>query len=85
MVRRVRANGQVIDTLSFQLSSMYDSIEDGEVRETLIEQLATNDTRVAQDKLVGSQRTIRWFRTAAARYKALGKSAIRGRRNHANW
>jgi len=34
------------------LSSMYDAIEDGEVRATLIQQLATNGTRVAQDKLV---------------------------------
>jgi HEAT repeat protein len=34
------------------LSSMYDAIEDGEVRATLIAQLASNGTRVAQDKLV---------------------------------
>jgi hypothetical protein len=34
------------------LSSMYDAIEDGEVRASLIAQLATNGTRVAQDKLV---------------------------------
>jgi HEAT repeat protein len=34
------------------LSSMYDTIEDGEVRATLIQQLATNGTRIAQDKLV---------------------------------
>jgi HEAT repeat protein len=34
------------------LSSLYDAIEDGEVRATLIAQLATNGTRVAQDKLV---------------------------------
>jgi HEAT repeat protein len=34
------------------LSLMYDAIEDGEVRATLIQQLASNGTRVAQDKLV---------------------------------
>lgn len=34
------------------LSSMYDTIEDGEVRATLIQQLATNGTRIAQDKLI---------------------------------
>jgi HEAT repeat protein len=34
------------------LSLLYDAIDDGEVRATLIQQLATNGTRVAQDKLV---------------------------------
>jgi HEAT repeat protein len=34
------------------LGSMYDAIEDGEVRATLIQQLASNGTRIAQDKLV---------------------------------
>jgi hypothetical protein len=35
-----------------ELSALYDSIEDGEVRATLIQQLAQNGTRVATDKLV---------------------------------
>lgn len=35
-----------------ELSSMYDAIEDSEVRASLIAQLATNGTRVATDKLV---------------------------------
>jgi hypothetical protein len=34
------------------LGSMYDAIEDGEVRATLIQQLASNGTHIAQDKLV---------------------------------
>jgi len=34
------------------LGSLYDAIEDSEVRATLITQLAANGTRVAQDKLV---------------------------------
>ena len=34
------------------LSSLYDAIDDGEVRASLIAQLASNGTRIAQDKLV---------------------------------
>ena len=34
------------------LSSLYDAIDDGEVRATLISQMANNGTRVAQDKLL---------------------------------
>ena len=39
-----------------ELTSLYDGIEDNEVRASLISQLATNGTRVAQDKLVSIAR-----------------------------
>ena len=56
-----------------ELSSMYDSIEDGEVRATLIQQLATNGTRIAQDKLVAIAKTDPLVSNRRRAIQALGK------------
>jgi len=56
-----------------ELSSMYDSIEDGEVRATLIQQLATNGTRVAQDKLVAIAKNDPLVSNRRRAIQALGK------------
>jgi HEAT repeat protein len=56
-----------------ELSSLYDTIEDNEVRATLISQLATNGTRVAQDKLVSIARSDALLSNRRRAIQALGK------------
>ena len=56
-----------------ELSSMYDSIEDGEVRATLIAQLATNGTKVATDKLVAIAKNDPLISNRRRAIQALGK------------
>lgn len=55
------------------LGSLYDGIEDGEVRATLISQLAANGTRVAQDKLVSIARTDPVLSNRRRAIQALGR------------
>ena len=55
------------------LSSLYDTIDDGEVRATLIQQLATNGTRVAQDKLITIARADPLVANRRRAIQALGK------------
>ena len=55
------------------LSSLYDTIDDGEVRATLIQQLATNGTRVAQDKLITIARSDPLVSNRRRAIQALGK------------
>ena len=56
-----------------ELGSMYDTIEDGEVRATLIAQLATNGTKVATDKLVAIARNDPLISNRRRAIQALGK------------
>jgi HEAT repeat protein len=56
-----------------ELGSLYDSIEDGEVRATLIQQLATNGTRVATDKLVAIAKADPLISNRRRAIQALGK------------
>src|SRR5688572_549400 len=55
------------------LSQLYDTIEDGEVRATLIQQLATNGTRIAQDKLITIARADPLVANRRRAIQALGK------------
>src|SRR5688572_30364497 len=55
------------------LSSLYDTIDDGEVRATLIQQLATNGTRIAQDKLITIARADPLISNRRRAIQALGK------------
>ena len=55
------------------LSQLYVSIEDGEVRATLIQQLATNGTRIAQDKLITIARADPLVANRRRAIQALGK------------
>ena len=50
--KRAVALSERLGLSATELSSMYDAIDDGEVRASLIQQLAQNGTRVATDKLV---------------------------------
>ena len=56
-----------------ELTSMYDGIEDNEVRASLISQLATNGTRVAQDKLVSIARSDPLLSNRRRAIQALGR------------
>jgi hypothetical protein len=56
-----------------ELSTLYDTIDDGEVRATLIQQLATNGTRVAQDKLISIARSDQLVSNRRRAIQALGK------------
>lgn len=56
-----------------ELSTLYDTIDDGEVRATLIQQLATNGTRVAQDKLITIARADPLVANRRRAIQALGK------------
>jgi HEAT repeat protein len=56
-----------------ELSALYDSIEDGEVRATLIQQLAQNGTRVATDKLVSIAKSDPLVSNRRRAIQALGK------------
>jgi HEAT repeat protein len=56
-----------------ELSSMYDAIEDGEVRATLIQQLASNGTRVATDKLMAIAKADPVISNRRRAIQALGK------------
>jgi HEAT repeat protein len=56
-----------------ELSSLYDAIEDNEVRASLIAQLATNGTRVAQDKLVSIAKTDPLVSNRRRAIQALGR------------
>ncbi len=55
------------------LGSLYDAIEDGEVRATLIAQLSANGTRVATDKLVSIAKTDPLVSNRRRAIQALGK------------
>lgn len=55
------------------LGSLYDAIEDGEVRATLIAQLSSNGTRVATDKLVSIARNDPLVSNRRRAIQALGK------------
>jgi HEAT repeat protein len=56
-----------------ELSSLYDAIEDNEVRASLISQLATNGTRIAQDKLVSIAKTDPLVSNRRRAIQALGR------------
>lgn len=56
-----------------ELTSLYDTIEDNEVRASLISQLATNGTRVAQDKLVSIARNDPLLSNRRRAIQALGR------------
>jgi HEAT repeat protein len=56
-----------------ELTSLYDGIEDNEVRASLISQLATNGTRVAQDKLVSIARNDPLLSNRRRAIQALGR------------
>jgi HEAT repeat protein len=56
-----------------ELSSLYDGIDDNEVRASLISQLATNGTRVAQDKLVSIARNDSLLSNRRRAIQALGR------------
>jgi len=56
-----------------ELSSMYDSIEDGEIRATLIQELSQNGTRVATDKLVSIAKSDPLVSNRRRAIQALGK------------
>ena len=55
------------------LSSMYDTIEDGEIRATLIAELSQNGTRVATDKLVSIAKNDPLISNRRRAIQALGK------------
>ena len=55
------------------LGSLYDAIDDGEVRAALISQLATNGTRVAQDKLISIARSDPMVSNRRRAIQALGR------------
>lgn len=55
------------------LGSLYDAIEDGEVRATLIAQLSSNGTRVATDKLVSIAKNDPLVSNRRRAIQALGK------------
>lgn len=55
------------------LGSLYDGIEDGEVRATLIQQLRANGTRAAQDKLVAIAKTDPLLANRRRAIQALGQ------------
>jgi len=55
------------------LSSMYDTIEDGEIRATLIQELSQNGTRVATDKLVAIAKNDPLISNRRRAIQALGK------------
>ena len=56
-----------------ELTSLYDTIDDNEVRATLISQLAANGTRVAQDKLVSIARNDPLLSNRRRAIQALGR------------
>jgi HEAT repeat protein len=55
------------------LSTMYDTIEDGEIRATLIQELSQNGTRVATDKLVAIAKNDPLISNRRRAIQALGK------------
>jgi HEAT repeat protein len=75
MQNRKRAIGMAdrLGMSATELSSMYDAIEDGEIRATLIAELSQNGTRVATDKLVAIAKNDPLISNRRRAIQALGK------------
>ena len=75
IAQRKRAIGMAdrLGLSATDLSSMYDAIEDGEIRATLIQELSQNGTRVATDKLVAIAKNDPVISNRRRAIQALGK------------
>jgi HEAT repeat protein len=71
--KRAVALSERLGLSATELSSMYDAIDDGEVRASLIQQLAQNGTRVATDKLVAIAKSDPLVSNRRRAIQALGK------------
>src|SRR5687768_5672777 len=71
--KRSIAMAEKLGLSATELVSLYDTIEDNEVRATLISQLATNGTKVAQDKLLSIAKSDALLANRRRAIQALGR------------
>ena len=71
--KRAIAMADRLGLTAAELVTLYDTIEDNEVRAQLISQLATNGTRVAQDKLITIAKSDALLSNRRRAIQALGK------------
>ena len=71
--KRAIAMAERLGLSAADLVSLYDTIDDSEVRSTLISQLAANGTKVAQDKLVAIARSDPLLANRRRAIQALGR------------
>lgn len=71
--KRAVSLGDRLGLSAADLSSLYDGIEENDVRASLIQQLATNGTRIAQDKLISIARADPLLANRRRAIQALGR------------